>query len=123
MARRIEQYFRSLPRAHVLRATGRVWNPPADVLRTRDGWMVVVELAGVSDEEIEIEVEGINLRLAGSRIDGYCSETVECHQLEITYSRFEKSIRFPCPIESATVEREYEKGLLILRLRESESCG
>ena len=122
MARSIEQYFRSLPRAHVLRATGRVWSPPADVLRTRDGWMVVVELAGVSDEEIEIEVEGASLRVAGCRMDGYCSETVECHQMEITYSRFEKTISFPCPIESATVEREYEKGLLILRLRGRESC-
>lgn len=122
MARTTERFFLSLPRAHVIRASGRLWYPPADVYRTRDGWMVVLELAGVSDEEIEVEVEGATLNVSGSRRDGYCTETVFCHQLEITYSRFEKTVHFPCPIESASVEREYERGLLILRLRSPEFC-
>ncbi len=53
--------------------------------------------------------------------DGWL-ETISYHQLEITYSRFEKTLRFPCPIEGARIETNYENGLLLLRLRSPENC-
>ena len=115
-----------LPKASGVRYTERVWYPPADVYRTRDGgWVVKVELAGVRPDEIEIAAEGDVLRVAGSRRDSTCTESVLCHQLEIVYSRFEKSIRFPCAVEGAEVETVYEDGLLIIRLRVrgGEACG
>jgi len=115
-----------LPKAQGVRYTERVWYPPADVYRTRDGgWVVKVELAGVRPDEIEIAAEGDVLRVAGSRRDSTCTESVLCHQLEIVYSRFEKSIRFPCSVEGAEVETLYEDGLLIIRLRVpgGEACG
>jgi HSP20 family protein len=115
-----------MPKAQGVRYTERVWYPPADVYRTRDGrWVVKVELAGVRPDEIEIAAEGDVLRVAGSRRDSTCTESVLCHQLEIVYSRFEKSIRFPCSVEGAEVETIYEDGLLIIRLRVrgGEACG
>ena len=50
------------------------------------------------------------------------TETISYHQLEITYSRFEKTIRFPCPVEGALVERRYRDGLLILHIRSPAEC-
>ena len=122
MAESIERYFRMLPKAQGVRAGARRWLPSADVYQTREGWVVVVELAGVSPDEVEVTVQGKTLRLAGSRRDGLCGEAVSCQQLEITYSRFERTIQFPCEIESATLKREYDKGLLVLRLHSSEDC-
>ena len=81
-----------------------------------------VDLAGVQPEEIEIEIAGTVLRLSGTRRDAFCQETIAYHQLEITYSRFEKTLRFPCAIEGAEIERDYHDGLLILRLRSSVEC-
>ena len=125
MARSIERYLRLLPKTQGVRYTERVWYPPADVYRTRDGgWVVKVELAGVRPDEIEIAAEGEVLRVAGSRRDTSCTESVLCHQLEIVYSHFEKSVRFPCRVEGAEVETLYEDGLLIIRLRPAdEGCG
>ena len=37
-----------------VRPSGRLWNPAADVYRTRDGWTVKIDLAGVRPDEIEI---------------------------------------------------------------------
>jgi HSP20 family protein len=122
MAKSIERYFRLMPKAHGLRSAGRLWYPPADVYRTRDGWVVKVELAGVCSDELEIKVEGETLHLAGCRRDSVYAETVSYHQLEITYSRFEKTIHFPCPIEGAKVEMDYRDGLLILYLRSPKTC-
>ncbi|HVF50254.1 MAG TPA: Hsp20/alpha crystallin family protein [Pyrinomonadaceae bacterium] len=122
MAKSIQQYFRLLPKAQGFRPVGRLWYPAADVYQTQDGWVVKVELAGVSFDELEIKIEGETLLIEGCRRDSLCTETVYCHQLEITYSRFEKTIQFPCPIESATVEQDYRDGLLILRLRSPQEC-
>lgn len=115
-----------LPKASGVRYTEQVWYPPADVYRARDGvWVVKLELAGVRPAEIQIAAEGSVLRVAGSRRDTSCSESVLCHQLEIVYSHFEKAISFPCPIEGAEVETLYEDGLLIIRLRFGDDgrCG
>ena len=115
-----------LPKSQGIRYTEQVWYPPADVYRARDGvWVVKVELAGVRPDEIEIAAEGDVLRVAGSRRDSTCTESVLCHQLEIVYSRFEKAIRFPCRVEGAAVETVYQDGLLIIRLRfdDDARCG
>ena len=100
----------------------RAWRPDADVYRTADGWIVKVDLAGVSADDVEIELGGRNLVIRGCRRDTFFGEGVVYHQLEITYSRFEKTIRFPCPVEGAVVERRYRDGLLILYIRSPAEC-
>ena len=122
MAKSIERYLRMMPKAHGVKCGGGQWSPAADVYRTRDGWFVKMELAGVELDELEVSVEGDTLRVAGSRKDARMTEAVSYHQLEITYSRFERKIRFPCPIEGAHLVRRYENGLLLLHLQSSEEC-
>jgi HSP20 family protein len=104
------------------RPSGRLWNPAADVYRTGEGWLVKVDLAGVRSDDIEIRIEGKLLRVSGLRRDSFCGDGISHYQLEITYSRFEKIIQFPCSIDHATIERDYRDGLLVLRLREDEEC-
>ena len=57
------------------------------------------------------------LRVGGCRRDTLYGEGFTYHQMEITYSRFEKSIQFPCSIQRASLQRDYSDGLLIIRLR------
>jgi len=104
------------------RPSGRLWNPAADVYRTGEGWVVKVDLAGVRSDDIEITIDGKLLRISGLRRDSFCGDGISHYQLEITYSRFEKIIQFPCSIDHATIERDYRDGLLVLRLREDEEC-
>ena len=99
-----------------------MWRPDADVYRTSDGWIVKVDLAGVSAEELEIRIQGRTLSIAGCRRDTFFEEGIVYHQLEITYSRFEKTLSFPCSIEGASLLRDYRDGLLILHLRGEEKC-
>ena len=116
----LERYFRSIQGAREKRPSGRLWCPAADVYRTEDGWIVKVDLAGIQPSDIEITIDGPELRISGSRRDGICGEGVHHYQLEITYSRFEKLIQFPRSIAHASIERDYHDGLLILRLREEQ---
>lgn len=116
-----DRFFRDTGDLH-RRPSGRLWNPAADVYRTRDGWLVKLDLAGVKSDDIQITLDGTLLRVSGLRRDSFCGEGISHYQLEITYSRFEKIIQFPCSIEGATVERDYRDGLLLLHLYENEEC-
>ena len=113
-----ERYFRSIQGSRDTRPSGRLWCPAADVYRTREGWIVKVDLAGIRPDDIKVTIDGRLLRISGSRRDGICGEGVSHYQLEITYSRFEKMIQFPRSIDHVSIERDYSDGLLILRLNE-----
>jgi HSP20 family protein len=121
MAESIERYFRLVTVARKSRpAPARLWCPAADVYQTRDGWIVKVDLAGVAVDDLEIEIKEQTLRIAGCRRDTLYGEGISYRQLEITYSRFEKTLHFPCSIDDAHLARDYRDGLLILHLRSSE---
>jgi HSP20 family protein len=100
-----------------VRPSGRLWNPSADVYRSTDGWIVKLDLAGICSDDLEIELRDTLLTIRGCRRDTHYREGFVYHQMEITYSRFEKQIEFPAPIEGASVARDYRDGFLIIKLR------
>lgn len=116
MAESINRYFQFLSSSKNFKPSGKLWYPSADVYQTADGWLVKVELAGVSMEDIEIEIEGNTLYLAGTRRDTFHGKCLAYQQMEITYSRFEKTLHFPDSIENAKIEPNFDNGLLIIHL-------
>lgn len=120
MAKSFNRHFHFLGSSKNV-SSGQLWYPAADVYQTSDGWLVKVELAGVSAEDVEIDIQGNVLTIAGARRDRTCTTAgYSYQQMEITYSRFEKSLRFPKTIEGAKVEHNFENGLLLIRLWKSE---
>ena len=117
MAKSTNRYFQFTGPAKKAQVSGRLWYPAADVYQTPDGWVIKVELAGVSAKDIEIGIKGNELHIAGSRKDRSCAVGVSYHQMEITYSGFEKTLRFPSTIEGSEVEHTFEDGLLIISLK------
>lgn len=115
-----ERYFQIVQGARERRPSGSFWAPAADVYRTDNGWIVKVDLAGIRPADIQITIDGPMLCISGARRDATCGEGISHYQLEITYSRFEKTIQFPRSIEHASIDRAYNDGLLILRLKEQE---
>jgi HSP20 family protein len=118
-----DRYFRLINAERQRRPSGRLWCPAADVYRTGDGWIVKVDLAGIRADDIEMSIDGPLLRISGRRRDNLCGEGISHYHLEITYSRFEKTIQFPRSIEHVSIERDYHDGLLVLRLHEEETKG
>jgi len=100
--------------------SGRLWNPAADVYRSSDGWIVKVDLAGVCMDELEVEIRDSILSIRGCRKDTHIREGCTYHQMEITYSRFEKSIQFPAPVEGASIRQDYSDGFLIIDVRREQ---
>jgi len=99
------------------RAVEGPWKPPADVYRTREGWLVKFELAGVRPDEVKVALQGAHLRISGVRRDFAIREAAHSYSMEISYNRFERTLEFPEHLEPCATELDYRDGMLLVALR------
>jgi HSP20 family protein len=93
---------------------GREWSPRADIYRTPGGWVVKLDLAGVKPEDVTVEVRGSMLRIRGARKDRFVERGYRHHSMEISYSRFERTIRLPCSAVKSSFKTEFVEGMLVI---------
>jgi HSP20 family protein len=103
-------------REHYRRPSGPLWEPAADIYRTPEGWKIKFDLAGVKPDDVEVLISGDKLIVRGVRRDSFITKDWSYHQLEITYSRFERVIMIPCALSDATVRSECLDGWLVLHI-------
>ena len=97
-----------------------VWQPLVDVYRTRSGWLIKYELAGVRPEDVNLSINGACLTLRGVRRDS-CIEENWCHyRMEISYSHFERTVELPADLERAQLTTEFRHGMLLVRVEKED---
>ena len=92
------------------------WTPSADVYRTRDGWIVKFDLAGVRLEDVTISIRGRRVSVAGFRRDSIVEEGCSYYSMEISYNRFQRTIEMPSNLDNARVTVEARDGILLVRM-------
>jgi HSP20 family protein len=97
-------------------ATTTTWRPSADVYRTKDGWLLKFELAGVLMDDVSVTARGSALTVTGVRRDQTKEEGCSQYSLEISYSRFERTIHLPCEIDAGALDIQYVNGILLVRV-------
>jgi len=101
----------------VMRADGLApWRPSADIYRVRDGWLLKFDLAGVRPEDVTVAVTGRRVSVSGIRRDYVLEEGCSHYAMEISYSRFERSLDMPVDLAHARVSLEARDGLLLVRM-------
>ncbi len=94
-------------------ATARAhWVPNTDVYETDSGLVVKVELAGMRSENLEITVEGSQLRIAGNRPDGCRAAKCSFRIMEINYGPFESRLELPPGYDLSQAKAAYLNGFL-----------
>jgi HSP20 family protein len=116
MGKDVVQVMRALflPAQGALREA--LWRPPADVYRCPRGWVVKFDVAGVRPDDVSLSVNGRRLTLRGCRRDSFTEEGHHHYSMEISYSRFERSIELPADVEAARLTTEYRDGMLVVRI-------
>ncbi len=94
------------------------WRPSVDIYRTRSGWLLKFDLAGVSMDDIRVEVRGCRITVSGVRRDWLLEEDASYYSMEIAYNRFERTIELPCQFSDPRISLEGKQGLLIVRITE-----
>ena len=94
--------------------TSSVWSPPTDVYETGTDFVVRVEVAGISETELDISFEDGVLLIEGVRPE--VTERRAYHQMEIHFGKFSTAIGVPGPIDLDHSAAEYKDGFLIVRM-------
>lgn len=92
------------------------WQPSADVYRTKDGWLVKFDLAGVQIGDVTVTIQGRRLIIGGVRRDSFLEEGSRYYSMEISYNRFERSLVMPANLEDARMTIVAREGLLLVRM-------
>lgn len=98
------------------------WTPDTDIYETDDGLMVIMDIAGVKKEEIQVILEGQVLSISGIRREPAMTKK-HIHRLEIDFGHFEGTFRIPQDIFAEKVEARYEDGFLYLWLPKKQDAG
>lgn len=93
-----------------------LWCPPADIFRTADGWLIKLDLAGVSPDDIEVTIRGRRLTIRGMRRDLTIMECQQAYSMEISYDRFERSIELPVEMQKVELSQDYRDGMFLIRI-------
>jgi HSP20 family protein len=89
--------------------------PPSDILELPDRLRVVVEIAGIHQDDVNITVVNRALIISGIR-RRYTAQPVAYHQLEIGYGEFRLHVALPWSIEPDRVTAVYQDGFLLIDL-------
>lgn len=119
MLARAERMHRDLFKLRTSGTSAPCWEPPVDILETRESVLVFAALPGVVPDEIETRIEEGILIIAGRRDLPPELRNAVIHRLELPQGGFERSIAIPAGRYSA-IRRASSNGYLIITLDKAE---
>jgi HSP20 family protein len=86
--------------------------PPVDVYQTDKEVVVLMEIAGIPEEEIELQVEGHSMLIRGERRPLPGHPRREYSQMEIAHGAFQREILLPSSVDAESMRADYKNGIL-----------
>ena len=98
----------------------KAWKPYCDMYECPRCLHVIVELAGVSVDEVEVLLQGRTLIIRGDRPQPQPDEYGTVHQMEINFGSFERVLELPHPVDQEATAAAYRNGFLFIELPKVE---
>jgi len=98
--------------------TGGGWSPSVNVDETRDGLILTAELPGLTEDDVEIELDNNVLTIRGEKVEETREDSEECrtHVRERTYGAFTRSFSLPRTVQADAIEATFKHGLLTVQM-------
>lgn len=94
--------------------------PPINVFQQGDNLVVILELAGVSKNDLEIQAKDNTIRISGKKAISY-TEGASLHRRERLGGTFDRTLTVPMQIDANGIKAEYRDGVLALFIPRAES--
>jgi HSP20 family protein len=93
--------------------TGTGAFPPINVFQRGHDFVAIVELPGVSKNDLEIQAEENTIRIVGKKSINY-EDGVSVHRRERISGDFDRTISLPVQIDPEGIKAEFRDGVLAL---------
>ena len=94
--------------------------PPMNVFQQGDDILVIIELPGMDENNLQIQAKENTIRISGKKAVDY-PEGVSVHRRERISGEFDRTLSIPVQLDPDRIKAEYRDGILVLFLPRAES--
>jgi HSP20 family protein len=109
------------PSLAATQAPGRM-GLPIDLRESEEQYVLEAALPGVKPEDIDVSVQGNQLRIQGELKQGEDKQGERYHYRERRYGQFQRTIALPSNVKADQVACEFQGGLLTVTLPKAEEA-
>ena len=97
-------------------STMRRWMPAMDLLESGDDFVLKADLPGLSEEDVNIELEDSTLTISGERKTEHQVEGDGYYRVERATGSFSRSLTLPKGVDPEAVTARFDRGVLEVRI-------
>lgn len=121
MRNRLQRFFEEpfgfdlpMPLLDERRMEKLMWSPLVEATESPTEYLITAELPGISPENVEVNMTEGTLTLKGTKNEERKEEDKDrtYHLWERNYGEFQRTFRFPLPVNEAKVAAEFTNGIL-----------
>ncbi len=96
------------------------WMPTADISETENSFEIRTELAGVSENDVNVSVTDNLLTIKGEKHQEEETDGKNYHRVERRYGSFQRSFTLPKHVETSDIKAGFKDGVLTLTIPKAE---
>ena len=101
-------------------AAGRRWLPAMDLVETGDHYVLRADLPGLSDDDVNVQLEDNVLTISGERKAAHETEQEGYYRLERAFGAFSRSLTVPEGVDPSGVQAHFDRGVLEIQIPKPE---
>lgn len=91
---------------------GAVLRPSVDITEEKQAYKIAVEVPGVDEDDVKLELEGNALIIRGEKREEKQEEADNRHYIERSYGAFRRILTLPDDADAENIGAEFKKGVL-----------
>jgi HSP20 family protein len=116
----MNRLFNNLFDAPTAHSTSRRWIPAMDLVETADHYVLRADLPGLSDEDVNVQLEDNVLTISGERETEQHIEQQGYYRLERAFGAFSRSLTLPEGIDAESIHAHFNRGVLEITIPKPE---
>ena len=98
----------------------RRWVPPVDLVEAEDHFVLKADLPGLSEGDVNIEVQDGSLTISGERRAEHEQREGGWYRIERAFGSFNRSLTLPDGVDADRIEASFSNGVLEVRIPKPE---
>jgi HSP20 family protein len=98
----------------------RRWTPAMDLAETEAAFVLRADLPGVSQEDVQIELEDTVLTVSGERKADHDTKGEGFYRVERSFGQFSRSLTLPKGVDAEAIAASFTDGVLEVRIPKPE---
>ena len=98
------------------------WIPAVDITEHEDGYVVKVDLPGVSKDDVRITFESNVLTIRGEKKQEREANKENVHRIERSFGTFQRAFTLPTSVKYDRIDAVYKDGILAITLPKAEEA-